>query len=414
MFLRILESFEFDCASPALSEVLKIALSDDQSYIDVQILFHVIGEAVAKVRDRNVSFWITVMTITGSSISWVDFRRKLSKWLSTNGMNIGQIKNVITFVQQNVDPHSTGLVRKDTFLKFADDLMGHDCILSPGSFLSLAQEESSKAAPPITRPPVGESTHIKLPIPKVLAPRTPIPGTIVAHSSQIVASSLKQKAESPSLLAIRQKLAVGGLHKLVSSRMRILFALFRIASVEQTIPTRQEPKIATPRLHDKSAALAVGMAVQLVRKRLLLQAFDGVRYNVEDKEETVVQVPEQEQETTVVQAGADALLDNDCGPSWTVTIQAVAVSNLFGIIRTALCRASMPAYFSIKSGHSVDVFNPLKKVLWAQSSQGKRDSMAALGKQPRGVLAPINENLPSTNLVKANIPSRGIEFDLSV
>ena len=74
----------------------------------------------------------------------------------------------------------------------------------------------------------------------------------------------------------------------------------------------------------------------------------------------------------------------------------------------------MPAYFSIKSGHSVDVYNPLKKVLWAQSSQGKKDSLTAHGKPSRGTLEPINENIQCT-LAKNEAPQgTGLEFDLSI
>ena len=341
------------------------------------------------------------MTVTGSSMAWVDFRRKLSKWLSTNGMNIAQVKNVITFVQRNVDPQSTGSVRKETFLKFADDLMGVDCLLSPGSFLSLAAEEPVRPPQPFTRSPTPENVPIRLPPPKNLAVRTPVPGTIVPRSPHVVASKPGSQSESSNLLAIRRKLAVGSLQKLVVSRMRILFALFRISPAEKPRPVVEQRPAA--RVPDRSAAVAILMAVQLVRRRLLTQAYVALRYVSTEPE------PENEQETTVVQSVPD-----ESGPSWTVTIQAVAVSNLFGILRTSLCRAAMPAFFSIKSGHSVDVYNPLKKVLWAQSSQGKRDALAAAGKQPRGALAPINENMPSSSQVKENVPVKGIEFDLSV
>jgi hypothetical protein len=62
----------------------------------------------------------------------------------------------------------------------------------------------------------------------------------------------------------------------------------------------------------------------------------------------------------------------------------------------------MPAFFSIKGGRSVDEYNPVKKVSWAQSKQGKQDSQTAL-QDNIAVLKPINENAPFGR----------VEFDLS-
>lgn len=388
-FYKLLERLGFDRNSSALWEVLKIAVTDDQSAIDTQVLFHVIAEAVAKVRDRNVSFWMTVITITGSSISWVDFRRKLSKWLSTNGMGIPQIKNVITFVQQNVDPQSSGLVKKESFLKFAEDLMGHDCLLSPESFLAVTLNATT---PAVARAAPQQSFQ------QESLTRSPV---IAPHAGDI-----SSPADSSSgLNTIRLKLGVGSLQKLFASRQRIVFALFRISSInnsEQKTRNLRTPVESNQR--KPGGSLALLLAVQLVILRRLHVSFFQIarsRSYWEDTKESGKQ--------EAIEISDD---EDESGPSWTVTIQAVAVANLFGILRTCLSRAVMPAYFSIKSGHCVDVYNPLRKVLWAQSNQGKKDSLTALGKQPRATLEPINENTSEMRNHNKHPGEAQLEFNL--
>ena len=373
-------------------EVLRIALSDDGSSIDAQILFHVIAEAVAKVRDRNTSFWMTVMTITGSSIAWVDFRRKLSKWLSTNGMGISQIKNVISFVQQNVDPMSSGLVKKEVFLKFTDDLMGHDCLLSPESFLSVTLNTQTPLI--VTASPIS--------IEKEVLSKSPI---IAPHGGDHVSP-----AESGSgLTTIRLKLAVESLQKLFASRQRMSFAVLRIVGIDARQMTTDQAKKVPPKVREElnsSAVAAIVLAVQLPRVRVLTASFFRIYSCHRQRSAPILPLMDE--------ATDESQQESDSGPSWTVTIQAVAVANLFGILRTCLSRATMPAYFSLKAGHSVDVYNPLRKVLWAQSTQGKRDALVANGKVLRGALEPINENI-SIPTVGKELPQNGhLEFDLSI
>jgi hypothetical protein len=423
-FLEILDYFGFDNQSPALSDVLKVAQSDDSSHIDVQILFHVIGEAVNKIRDRNISFWITVMTITGASISWVDFRRKLSKWLSTNGMGIAQIKNVISFVQQNVDPLCSGSVKKDTFLRFVDDLMGYDCLLCPGSFSQLQDERPKGSAWSPQPSSITRNSAVKYNpdtkksgvIMTVSPLETARPSPPAAFPSISVEKS-SQSRSSTGLSVIRLRLAVGCMQKLTSNRLRVFFALFRIASISQIsnvgAPQGIEGKRRVQRDSNREGTISMFLSMQLVRRRLLLQAL-RLMSAVSSRRLTSDVSTCQTQEPTMVQIGADALLDDSPGPSWTVTIQAVAVANLIGILRTCLTRAIMPAYFSLKSGHSVDIYNPLRKILFAQSKQGQKDSLMAVPKTGRVALQPISENAVETNLFKENIPEKALEFDLSI
>lgn len=388
-FLRLSQSMGFNAASSSLIEILALAPSEQDDHIDVQVLFHIIGEAVAKVRERNLSFWMTVMTVTGSSISWVDFRRKLSKWLSTNGMGIAQSKSIISFVQQNVDPNSTGLVRKDTFLRFADDLMGYDCLLAPETLVRLAHLTS--------------------------LPSTSRESTTSERASTQVPSVADSPAPSTSLTLIRRKLALNCLEKLFASRTRILFAVYRIspprvskiANVREVVhyPVHTEP---TPphRSVNVDSARVVGISVQVPRVRILASAFAFIRSHAI---RTIV--PADFTDDVQQQEIED---DSPAGPSWTVTIQAVAVSNLFGILRTCLVRVRMPAFFSIKCGHSVDDYHPLREISWAQSDQGKKDAQAAMGTIVRKALQPIKENCDSGYQGKENYIKQKVEYDLSI
>ena len=425
-------------------------MTDDSTEIDVSLLFHVIGEAVQKIRDRNVLFWNTVMTITGASISWIDFRRKLSKWLSTNGMGVGHVKNVINFVQQNVDRTSTGIVRKDGFLRFTDDLMGIDCLLSPEGLVALANQPVLRAFPavsvrpelpapvfysaPVSAPPFTNQASVQsskpvreipsqqpqiafqqsvAPINDRVASMEPVtPIQMPSDPAQIRSFTGRGRAEDrESMYNIRVNLGVSSLSRALSSKMRTIFALYRIDSATrsiQPIPVEKRASASSVVMHDLPATkrdtncLLMAAVIRLVYQRTLGSSFSTLRSL---SRETVIHVPD-----------ADLSLESIgdvSGPSWTVTIQAVAVSNLFGIMRTGVTRATMPAYFSMKSGHSVDVYNPLRKVLWAQSNQGKKDGLVAAAKIPKSILHPIRENGRMGVESKENVPINELEFDLS-
>ena len=418
-FLSISEAFGIDSKSSALHDVLKLAAGMDQEVLDTHVLFHVIREAVAKIRERNLSFWLTVMTVTAASISWVDFRRKLSKWLSTNGLTIAQSKNIIAFVQHNVDPNSTGLVRKEVFLKFADDLMGYDCLLSPDSIIKLGQSPDVRE-PAVSRGVVDSSErsrtyHIECTPPETI--RTTAQKEYVKFNESVFEprhnplTPNEVSEQSMAMVNIRRKLALSSLEKLFEARLRVFFVIFRISSAPSSQRPRQRAPVALEE-PDRSSLRSFAFLVKLLHQRTLAHALSRLlSFSLSSERQASLQ-PYPSAEAGVGEGGV-----SDEGPSWTVTIQAVAIANLFGILRTCLVRAQMPGFFSLKSGHSIDVYHPIRKILWAQSSQGKKDALVAVGKS-RGVLQPIQENV-TTNRVgsentKENIPSSIVEFDLSV
>ena len=436
-FLSIIGALGFDCSSLVLADILRLAMTDDSTEIDVSLLFHVIGEAVQKIRDRNVLFWNTVMTITGASISWIDFRRKLSRWLSTNGMGVGHVKNVINFVQQNVDRNSSGIVRKEAFLRFTDDLMGIDCLLSPEGLVALATQPTRVTLPigkpeqpvpifysaQVTAPPFQRQTppepvqvafqQSSAPVNDRIAAMEPLTPIQMPREAVTTSSAHPRADNRESMFNIRIKLGVSNLVKVLSARTKTLFALYRIDAVSRS----RSPPVIEPAPSVKSAEIErrptsavrktdcqlMQFAIRLAYIRVLGASFSKLR---------ATEIPNKKLDAGVDESKGSAD-DESSGPSWTVTIQAVAVSNLFGIMRTWLTRATMPAYFSLKSGHSVDVYNPLRKVLWSQSNQGKKDGLAAASKIPKSTLHPISENTRIGFEDKENAPISELEFDLS-
>ena len=400
--IQLLSNFGVDIRSDTIIEIIQFATVGEEE-VDVQSLFHVVAESVSRVNNRNLLFWNTVMTVSGASIAWIDFRRKFSRWLSANGMGIGYSKSVISFVQSNLDRTNSGVVRKDTFLKFAEDLMGIECLLSPEGLVSLDNsipvryESVRKPTPqrPVTvdRGRVGAKPASTPPLPVIL-PEPSVRTLLMTEASpQIVVERVSEHVYSNRRLAekqanalenIRIKLAIGAIQKVFFGRIRIVLAIFRIARNERVASTRAKNSVKNPR----AQAGLLGLYLRLISQRVLLHVFYRLQSFAERAGKHELSDPD--------------VTDDTAGPSWTVTIQAVAVSNLFGILRSSLGRAIMPAFFSIKGGRSVDEYNPVKKVSWAQSKQGKQDSQTAL-QDNIAVLKPINENAPFGR----------VEFDLS-
>ena len=384
--LHCLTTLGVDVTSPILSEIVSLTKDDDREHVDVSLLFHVLAEAVGKILDRNALFWNTVMSVSSTSVAWIDFRRKLSKWLSTNGMGLVHIKNVLSYVQQNVDKNSSGIVRKEAFLKFTEEIMGIDCLLSPDALMP--------EATPMVRP-----SNLRKPIPMREAQSVRQEAPVVERHDSLSPISLPETITPPvkaaraavtgALSVIRIRLAFDSLSKLFNSRTRIFFALNRI--IGQTERTKSQPPAKQPyavsRPTRETEAKFLASLVTHVSQRIVWAAFSNLRCSGSKEERGPAREEEQEGHAS--------------GPSWAVTIQAVAIANLFGIFRTSLVRCVMPSFFALKAGCRVDSSFPPRRVLWAQSKQGKKDSQAAMGIAPRGVLQPIQENVSP------------LEFDLS-
>lgn len=389
-FMSVLIHFGFE-DSPTLHEILGLALESNSRFIDIELLFQVIGQAVSRIMDRNALFWNTVMTVSSSSIAWVDFRRKLSKWLAANGKDVLAIKRIVSFVQDNVEKHSPGLVRKEAFLKFTQRIMGVDCLLDyvpvAPSRVETIPRLASVAVRPMSVSPDRESIpEEKLPTPKV-TPRVAV-GKVVASKQPPPVVTLKMvdpmgtKQPSPvatlkmvepigsgELVNIRVRLGAGILEKLVFSRIRWWFVVDTICS-EKILH-----RVADGRVQFLIASISH------INKRLKHGAFSRIAAHEESHD-----------------VAAD--LTGDPGPSWAITIQAVAVTNLFGIMRSALTRATLPALLNIRAGRRIDRNYP-PPTLFSQAKQGRKDAEVALLGISRGALQPINEN-------------RGlVEFDLS-
>lgn len=361
VFTQILGHFGFE-DSPVLQEILGLAIDHDDRIVDSNLLFQVISQAVARILDRNALFWNTVMTVSSSSIPWIDFRRKLSKWLSASGKDVLFIKKVVAFVQENVDRQSSGVVKKEAFLKFVEQLMGVDCLLYLEELIPLANKSRSVRGSPISQSkevlkPKSSPTNYQDPktrfVEQVQANRPP---------------SLVVKQE-PELLDIRVRLGVGILAKLADARMRWWFV---VDGIRKPIKSH----VPDARTH------YVVMCIKAIVKRIKMNAFSKIVKN-----------------SSVSQVVKD--LASEEGPSWSVTIQAVAVTNLFGIMRSALVRARLPGFLSMKAGRCVDDPYCPPPISYAQSNQGKKDSQVAMKGVSKGILQPIDENV--------NV----FEFDLS-
>ena len=397
-FMDILSSLGYDTRSDSLTEILRLAIVDGNSRLDTSLLFHVISEAVRKVRERNMMFWNTVITVSSSTIAWVDFRRKLSRWLSANDVNISQVKSLLVFAQEKVDRYNTGVVRKEDFISFCEDIMGVDCLLSPDiTLLSTMVPVRKQRSAARIQPTDSVSLSSRL---SVQARPVPIPTTTsipvvdlriiprIPDKAEASDTIVESKSSTDALKGIRSRLGSQAFVKLFHSRMRYFFLLSnwrKEYAVDKKVENTSDFKA-----RDNLRARLIVASVRSVMTRLILSAFNDLRSSVSP--------------CSLVDEDLSAGIENAVavGPSWTVTIQAVAVMNLIGVFRAALMRQKIVGYFTIRTGHCLDENYSLRMVSWAQSKQGRKDGKEA---QERMILQPIPEN--SENLGTA------LEFDLS-
>jgi hypothetical protein len=361
--------------SQIINDILRLAYIEGDGRIDLDLLFHVVSQAVQKVLDRNGLFWNTVISVSSSTIAWVDFRRKLSKWLSNNGASILHVKNVLQFVEVSLDKDGIGVIRKDAFLKFTADIMGIDCLVSPDVIMRRQIRSPTISIPP---QPKGARTV------EMTQPVRPLLGEIPRPSPM---SSL-------DMAMIRMRLAVGILEKALDNRKRSLFTYYRVRSLGRD--SRSELVWRSTdggRISQSVSSPTISPLVVTVRK--LLQRIKSHAFY------TLLSNPDRKIPTSHNPESAE---ESSGGLSWTVTMQAMALASLHGILRTALARAIYPGYLCIRTGKTVDEVFAIRRISYAQSQQGKKDSQTALPSAERSVLEAIKENLPTNNL----------EFDLSI
>lgn len=392
-FLDVLGSLGYDSRSDSLIEILRLALVDGNLCLDIGLLFHVLGEAVRKVRDRNHMFWNTVITVSSSTIAWVDFRRKLSRWLSSNELSVSHTKSILLFAQERLDRTNAGVVRKEDFLAFCEEIMGVDCLLSPDITLlsTMAPVRRVRVIPRIVAAePIPVSTRTSMPkapmIPVVELnpiPRPPL------KTSVVDADPGKDKTQNiRELHNIRLRLGVEALMKLFHSRMRILFLLDHLRRESNTNSIGKATILTRAESYSPGARLMTSV-IRSIQSRHMLKAWMELKTFVAP--------------CSLVDEDLGPVMDNEMapGPSWTVTIQAVAVMNLIGVCRAALMRQKLIGYFTIRTGHCLDENYSLRMVSWSQSKQGKKDAKEAIER----ILQPIPEN-------SENLDSQ-FEFDLS-
>jgi len=381
-FLSTLSELGYDSRSEALADISKLALIDGHQSIDITLLFHVISEAVRKVRERNVLFWNTVMTVSSGSIAWIDFRRKLSKWLSANNVGVGQIKNIMSIVQEGLDRSGTGLVRRDEFLGFCEEILGVDCLLSP-DIVFLSSMGPVRRLNPGKQPPRMVRTS---PPPSTTAHAPPVvPLHRMGESTPVAKTGLNE----PLLMRYEIK----GMRIKSGIRMiaRTLFRPSWMKLVLNPATTRQMPQppiVHIPKVEprkDTQNVVYMLLAIRKVRQRVIWSAWCCM---------TRLDHVEVVNEVHVVDDAPPA-------PSWTVTIQAVAVTNLYGVLRAAIARSKLCGYFTIRTGRSLDENYTMRMISWAQSKQGKNDGKVAMN-EAREILAPVDEN-----------EGDPLEFDLS-
>ena len=392
-FLDILNSLGYDSRSDSLGEIIRLALIDGNHCIDTSLLFHVISEAVRKVRDRNLMFWNTVITVSSSTIAWVDFRRKLSRWLSSNDINVSQTKSILLFAQEKLDRTNAGVVRKEDFMAFCEEIMGVDCLLSPDITLlsTMAPVRRIRIIPRVAAAdPIPLSTRTSV-VPKVTAipvvDLNPISRPPVKTSVIDIGPTKDTAPSDKELQNIRIRLGVQTVLKLFHSRMRIVFLVDRLRRESSQI-TRKERVLQSPVISTEGVKLMISV-VRHVQARRMLGAFMHLNNFAAP--------------CSLVDEDLGPSMDSEIapGPSWTVTIQAVAVMNLIGVCRAALMRLKLVGYFTIRTGHCLDDNYSLRMVSWSQSKQGKKDAKEANDR----ILQPIPEN-------SENLDSQ-LEFDLS-
>lgn len=399
-FLSELTEYGFKPDSRILHDIVALAIVENDQRVDLDLLFHVISQAVQKVLDRNLMFWNTIISVSSPTIAWIDFRRKLLKWLSNNGVGVVHSKNALIFVEKVLDKDGLGLVRKEDFLRFTEELMGIDCLLSEEGI-----RESSHSRRPLRRKHVvpisnPRSRHISSHVAPnsshdysfreppdafiesphlVQAPVVPLRG--FEEVADVV--NTPSSPEKKELCLIRLRLGVGMLDRLVESRIRHLLGIIRSFQRSGSVDTVVIPSsVCNPEICT-AGILKVALVVDRVLFRLTNNAFRKLS-ELESGSIELSTPDEPENESCM-------------GPSWTVTMQAMAVATLHGILRNAITRALYPGLMSLRTGKTVDEIYAIRRVSYSQSKQGKLDAHAAT------LLDPIKENFPSANL----------EFDLS-
>jgi hypothetical protein len=390
-FLDLLGSLGYDSRSDSLIEILRLALIDGNHCVDTSLLFHVIGEAVRKVRHRNVMFWNTVITVSSSTIAWVDFRRKLSRWLSSNELNVSQVKSILLYAQEKLDRTNAGVVRKDDFMAFCEEIMGVDCLLSPDITLlsTMAPVRRIRLIPKVIASDPPSAITRSNAVPKAtsipVVDLNPIPRPPVKTS---VVDIEIPKGREPGLVElhhIRVRLGSQAVLKLFHSRMRLPFLVYRL---RHESATRKNINIERSTRHREGARLMSSIIRSMITREVL---------------RVLVTLKNLAAPCSLVEDDLAPIMDGEMppGPSWTVTIQAVAVVNLIGVCRAALMRLKLVGYFTIRTGHCLDENYSLRMVSWSQSKQGKKDAKDAHDR----ILQPIPENTE-------NLDSQ-FEFDLS-
>jgi hypothetical protein len=394
LLLDILGSLGYDVRSDSLTEILRLSLIDGNQSLDISLLFHVIGEAVRKVRDRNLMFWNTVITVSSSTIAWVDFRRKLSRWLSSNDLNVSQVKIVLLYAQERLDRGNTGVVRKEDFMSFCEEIMGVDCLLSPDiTVLStmapvrrLRMNPRSVVAADIM--PLSSRPSQPKPIPVPIVELHSVARVPVKSAANELENDMKKRDELASLRLIRARLGSQAIVRFFHSRMRLVFLMYNLGRGLN----QEKNAVSVPNdIRESGRARLLVSVVRSIVIRTMMKTWGDLKTSIAP--------------CSLVDANDEAPDINDdiaSGPSWTVTIQAVAVVNLICVLRVALTRLKLFGYLTIRTGHCLDENYSLRMVSWSQSKQGRKDAQDA---NERVILQTIQEN-------SENRENR-FEFDLS-
>jgi hypothetical protein len=288
------------------------------------------------------------------------------------------MKNIIGIVQQGVDRNGTGVVRKEEFLLFCEEIMGIDCLLSPDIIFLNSMGPVRKTPGPPKSKQVRSS-------PPPISTQLPIVPLNSIRSNTTITSPSKNTIEVSAMAHFRVKSAVRILTQFTFAKTWRSIILATRSKLSVGIAP---PVVQIPRLHHGDC-IALLLTICKVRQRVIL---NSLRYL---SMRPVTEVINAE----VVSSNYES--SEPPGPSWTVTIQAVAITNLFGVIRGALARSKLVGYFTIRTGRTLDENYSMRMVSWSQSKQARKDAHAA-STDTREVLAPIHEN--SGDL---------LEFDLS-
>ena len=201
-------------------------------------------------------------------------------------------------------------------------------------------------------------------------------------------NDLPKKDEQSSLRDIRIRLGFQVIVRFFHSRMRRVFLMYSIGPGLNPV---KKQAIPPENLRDHEGVQRLRSAVRWIITRVLMRAFVDLKTSIAPC-------------SLVDDIDGSPIIDEDIasGPSWTVTIQAVAVVNLICVLRVALTRLKLFGYLTIRTGHCLDENYSLRMVSWSQSKQGRKDGQEA---NDRVILQTIQENAE-------NLEGR-FEFDLS-